>query len=178
MTAGNIDLVWARESLPASGPSVFLAGPTSRLGDDVRSWRPAAVGELVAAWPGTVPLAVFTPESRGGVRARHYEDQVEWETKARAAASVIMFWIPRDVRLLPGFTTNVEFGLDVGAGRPVVLGCPPDCPSPERNRYLIWVARQHGVPIFETLHSACVHAAVLAAEQLMAERAPVARRDI
>ncbi|MFD0630529.1 hypothetical protein ACFQ9X_01545 [Catenulispora yoronensis] len=38
---------------------------------------------------------------------------------------------------MPGFTTNVEFGLDVAEGR-VVLGCPPDCPNPERNRYLIF----------------------------------------
>ncbi|WP_455569118.1 hypothetical protein [Streptomyces echinatus] len=47
-------------------------------------------------------------------------------------------------------TTNVEFGLDVGTGR-AVLGCPPDCPSPERNRYLIYVARRHGVPVCTTL---------------------------
>lgn len=48
------------------------------------------------------------------------------------------------------FTTNVEFGLDVTTGR-AVLGCPPDCPNPERNRYLIWLARRHGVPVTETL---------------------------
>ncbi|MFJ8855455.1 hypothetical protein [Streptomyces sp. NPDC102437] len=36
--------------------------------------------------------------------------------------------------------TNVEFGLDAPTGR-AVLGCPPDCPNPERNRYLIsWPA--------------------------------------
>jgi hypothetical protein len=61
-----------------------------------------------------------------------------------------LFWIPRDLRTLPGFTTNVEFGLDVTTGR-AVLGCPPDCPNPERNRYLIWLARRHGVPVTETL---------------------------
>ncbi|MEU7153836.1 nucleoside 2-deoxyribosyltransferase domain-containing protein [Streptomyces sp. NPDC045456] len=146
----NLTLIWAREPLPPSGPSVFLAGPTPRLGGDVASWRPAAVEELAAQWDGTDPLTVFTPESRNGQRATHYDDQVGWETDARAIASAILFWIPRDLKVLPGFTTNVEFGLDVGTGK-VVLGCPPDCPDPQRNRYLIYVARRHGAPVCETL---------------------------
>jgi hypothetical protein len=32
-----------------------------------------------------------------------------------------------------------------------VLGCPPDCPNPERNRYLIHLARHYGAPVLETL---------------------------
>lgn len=111
----NLRIVWAREELPAPGPSVFLAGPTPRLGGDVESWRPAAVEALADRWTDPAPLTVFTPESRGGVRAEHYDHQVGWETRARAAASAILFWIPRDLRTLPGFTTNVEFGLDVSA---------------------------------------------------------------
>ena len=139
----------AREPLPSGVPSVFLAGPTPRPGG-VPSWRPAAVAEL-ARKRGTAPLAVLSPESRGGRRAAQYDCQVRWETAARASASAVLFWVPRDLAEMPGFTTNVEFGLDVGAGRPVVLGCPPDCPDPERNRYLAWVAREHGVPVLETL---------------------------
>lgn len=144
-----ITLVWAREPIPA-GPSVFLAGPTPRAGDGVESWRPAAVEAIEAAWTGA-PLTVLTPESRGGVRAKHYDDQFEWETTARAAASVVLFWIPRDLRTLPGMTTNVEFGHDVAVHRQVVLGCPSDCPNPERNRYLIHLARHYGRPVCETL---------------------------
>lgn len=143
-------LVYAREPLPAAGPSVFLAGPTPRADGAVPSWRPDAVGELAAQWTGRSPLTVLTPESRDGVRAVHYDDQVDWETDARERADAILFWIPRDLVSLPGFTTNVEFGLDVATGR-AVLGCPPDCPNPERNRYLIHVARRHGVPVRETL---------------------------
>ncbi|WP_443055834.1 nucleoside 2-deoxyribosyltransferase domain-containing protein [Streptomyces sp. NBC_00690] len=140
----------AREPLPAHGPSVFLAGPTPRLGGPVESWRPAATTELAAQWTGPQPLTVLSPESRGGVRAAHYDDQVDWETEARASADAILFWIPRDLTHMPGFTTNVEFGLDVSTGK-AVLGCPPDCPNPERNRYLIYVAQRHGVPVFTTL---------------------------
>jgi hypothetical protein len=143
-----IRVVWAREPLPA-GPSVFLAGPTPRAGDGVESWRPAATARIEEHATG--PVSVLTPESRGGVRAAHYDDQFEWETAARAAADVVLFWIPRDLRTLPGFTTNVEFGHDVAMHREVVLGCPPGCANPERNRYLIALARHYGRPVRETL---------------------------
>ena len=142
-----IRVVWAREPIP-EGPSVFLAGPTPRLGGPVLSWRPAAVDAISEQWTGS--LTVLTPESRGGVRAEHYDDQFEWETAARAAATVVLFWIPRDLAAMPGFTTNVEFGHDVTTGR-AVLGCPPGCANPERNRYLIALARRYGVPVCETL---------------------------
>lgn len=143
-----ITVVWAREPIP-SGPSVFLAGPTPTRGQ-VPSWRPAAIEAIAAAWTGG-PLTVLTPESRGGVRAKSYDDQFEWETAARKAAGVVLFWIPRDLESMPGFTTNVEFGHDVTTGR-AVLGCPPDCPNPERNRYLIHLARHYGAPVRETLN--------------------------
>ncbi|MDI5982180.1 nucleoside 2-deoxyribosyltransferase domain-containing protein [Amycolatopsis magusensis] len=145
-------LVWAREPIP-EGPSVFLAGPTPAAESEVRPWRPDAVEALEAAWSGENPLTVLTPESRGE-RADRYADQFAWENSARASASAVLFWIPRDVTALPGFTTNVEFGFDVAAGRCVVLGAPPDCPNPERNRYLVALAGKHGVPVAATLPEA------------------------
>jgi Nucleoside 2-deoxyribosyltransferase like len=144
----NLTLVYARDPLPP-GSSVFLAGPTPRS-DDVPSWRPDAVSELAAQWRGPGRLAVLLPEPPAGQRWPYYDDQAEWETVAREAATAILFWIPRDLRTLPGYTTNVEFGLDVTTGR-AVLGCPPDCPDPDKNRYLIWLARRHGVPVTGTL---------------------------
>ncbi|MEU9109245.1 nucleoside 2-deoxyribosyltransferase domain-containing protein [Streptomyces xanthophaeus] len=151
MTTGP-DLMFAREPLPAPAsraPSVFLAGPSPRAANPVPSWRPAAIAALAERWTRAMPLTVLNPESRDGTPPADYDDQVDWETRARAATA-ILFWIPRDVKTLPGFTTNVEFGLDVTTGK-VVLGCPPDCPNPERNRYLIHVARRHGVPVRDTL---------------------------
>lgn len=143
MSTDNINLVMAREPLPAAGePSVFLAGPTPDKSAPVPSWRPTAIEALTTQWTGTQSLTILSPESRTGQRADRYETQVDWETAARAAASAILFWIPRDLRTLPGMTTNVEFGLDVTTGR-AVLGCPTNCPNPERNRYLIYVARHH-----------------------------------
>jgi len=146
----TVRLIMARETIP-TGPSVFLAGPTPDRRLPVASWRPDALDLIAAQWTGLGTLNVLSPESRDGQRAERYEHQVGWETDARAAATAILFWIPRDVLTLPGMTTNVEFGLDVSSGR-AVLGCPPDCPNPERNRYLIYVARRHGVPVLTTLH--------------------------
>ncbi|PRH80775.1 hypothetical protein C6N75_02470 [Streptomyces solincola] len=144
-----VRLVMAREPIPA-GPKVFLAGPTPDKSAPAPSWRPTALDLITAQWTGPEPLTVLSPESRCGVRAERYEHQVDWETEARAAADAILFWIPRDVRALPGFTTNVEFGLDTPSGR-AVLGAPADCPNPERNRYLVYVAGRYSVPVCETL---------------------------
>lgn len=145
-----INVVMAREDIP-QGLSVFLAGPTATAGSGVPSWRPDALAELEQQWPREEPLTVLSPESRGGIRADRYEDQFRWELEARHAATVVLFWIPRHVVKLPGFTTNVEFGHDIGRGRLLVLGCPPDCPNPERNRYLIALANAAGAPVRTTL---------------------------
>jgi hypothetical protein len=143
-------VVWAREAIP-SGPSVFLAGPTPRS-DAVASWRPQAIEALEAAWnpPTAQTLHILAPEKPEGPREIEYDNQIEWEWAGLDQASAILFWIPRDLRTLPGFTTNVEFGLVARSGR-AVLGCPPDCPNPERNRYLIKLAQRFGVPVTETL---------------------------
>ncbi|MGW9439611.1 nucleoside 2-deoxyribosyltransferase domain-containing protein [Streptomyces sp. NPDC055607] len=157
----TVHLVMAREPIPA-GPKVFLAGPTPDKSAPVPSWRPEALALITAQWTGPEPLTVLSPESRDGVRAERYEHQVDWETDAREAADAILFWIPRDMRTMPGMTTNVEFGLDVTTGR-AILGVPADCPNPERNRYLAYVARRHGVPVCETLPDTVTAALSLAA---------------
>ncbi|MET9954539.1 nucleoside 2-deoxyribosyltransferase domain-containing protein [Streptomyces sp. NPDC006339] len=157
----TVRLVMARETIPA-GLKVFLAGPTPDKSAPVPSWRPPALDLITAQWTGPEPLTVLSPESRNGLRAERYEHQVDWETAARAAADAILFWIPRDMRTMPGMTTNVEFGLDVSTGR-AVLGVPPECPNPERNRYLAYVARRHGVPVCETLTDAVAKTLALVA---------------
>lgn len=160
-TDSRINLIMAREPIPVS-PSVFLVNPTPDKSTPVPSWRPEAVRLLAEQWTGEQPLAVLSPESRNGERADRYETQVNWETDAREAATAILFWIPRDMRVLPGMTTNVEFGLDVTSGR-AVLGCPPDCPNPERNRYLIHIAHRHAVPVRTTLADTAAAALALVA---------------
>lgn len=145
-----VDVVYARESIPAGGPAVMLLGPTPRS-DTVPSWRPAAIDLLAERWHGAEPLFVLSPESRGGRRAKHYDDQVASELAMIQAATVQLFWIPRCLQTLPGFTTNVEAGMCFAEPGRMVLGCPPDCPDPIRNRYLIWHARRLGIPVCTTL---------------------------
>lgn len=146
--SNGIVVIWAREQLRA-GPSVFLAGPTPRT-EHVASWRPNAIAAIEDSWQGPGPLNVLTPEPRTGRRDLEYNAQLDWEITAMDAADAILFWIPRDLSVLPGFTANVEFGRYVGSGR-AVLGCPPDCPNPERNRYLIFLAHRLGAPVRETM---------------------------
>jgi hypothetical protein len=148
-----VEVVRSRAPLPepGQGPSVFLAGPTPKAAG-APSWRPAAIELISARWTAPRTLSVLSPEDTDFRYDQHFDVQVDWETEARAQADVILFWIPRDVRAMPGYTTNVEFGLDVATvPERVVLGCPPDCPSPEHNRYLISVAKRRGVPVLSTL---------------------------
>ncbi|WNV84914.1 nucleoside 2-deoxyribosyltransferase domain-containing protein [Umezawaea sp. Da 62-37] len=125
----SVELVFAREPAQADRPSVMLLGPTP-VAETVPSWRPQVIELLAAGWRGVEPLVVLSPESRGEVRARRYEDQVASELKMIEAADAAMFWISRDVTLLPGFTTNVEFGLIAGTSPERGAGLPSGLPQP------------------------------------------------
>ncbi len=101
------------------GFSIFLAGPTPRK-KEVKSWRPEALNILEKLeFNGTV----FVPEREDWTVKFSYDDQVEWELKNLVFCDVIVFWIPREIPDMCGFTTNVEFGMfvdsaDVVYGRP------------------------------------------------------------
>ena len=58
-----------------------------------------------------------------------------------------LFWVPRELRTMPAFTTNVEFGIWADSGK-AVLGYPPKAP---KCRYLDWLAGRHRVPVRHTL---------------------------
>jgi hypothetical protein len=151
-------VVYARQPCPAElGPSLFLAGPTPRS-RDVASWRPAALRLLREAdFAGTV----FVPEDpeEGGLPAAYADEQVHWEWRCLDHATRIVFWVPRDLKTLPGFTTNVEFGLYCRSGK-ALLGFPPGVP---KTRYLHLLAEACGVPVFHDL--ACLlRAATVALE--------------
>lgn len=87
-------------------PSIFLAGPTPR-NKDVPSWRPEAL-ELFQEYEFNGQI--FVPENGDGKSQYEYLNQVEWEWNHLHGATVIMFWVPREISNMPAFTTNVEFG--------------------------------------------------------------------
>lgn len=109
-------------------PSIFIAGPTPRS-QDVKSWRPDFIDCLKnVGFEGTV----FVPEPEDGFWKCDYLGQVEWEQKHLEKASLIIFWIPRNLDTLPGFTTNIEYGMYIKSGK-VLYGRPDDSP---KNKYL------------------------------------------
>jgi hypothetical protein len=126
-----MNVVYAREPVAVWRPSIFLAGPAPRS-VEVKSWRPEALDALrKLGFAGTV----LVPEPRDWSAKSSYLDQVEWEHEGLEASSVVTFWVPRDLRALPGFTTNVEFGRYVGSGR-CVYGRPENAPH---TKYLDWL---------------------------------------
>ena len=140
--------------------SIFLAGPSPRS-ESVPSWRPEALRLLnELGFKGTVFVpededgwAKYSPEAKANFS---YDHQVEWELEALHSATVVVFWVPREVETLPGFVTNVEFGLFVSR-RNVVLGFPPDA---QKMNYLSSIAKLHFIPQHSTLEDT-LHNAIL-----------------
>lgn len=128
-------LIYSDSPLPneISG-GIFLAGPSPRE-KSVVDWRLEAVRLLKELdFKGEVYLPI--PEKRfwGGEddASWTYDNQIQWECDAREMADVILFWIPRELKTMPGFTTNVEFGEDLSSGK-MMYGRPAGA---EKCRYL------------------------------------------
>lgn len=147
----GVRVVFAMDTI---GKSIFLAGPTPRS-DDVSSWRPEAISVIEAL---DFNGRVFVPESSDWRQRDNYDGQVAWEWEALNAATVVVFWIPRDMDTLPGFTTNVEFGYLAASGK-ALLGFPSDAP---KTKYLEDLAIRHCVPVFHSLKDLLAAAVVKA----------------
>ena len=140
-----MQVVYARQDhVYAARPALFLAGPTPRS-PEVPSWRPVALRLLEEL---LFPGAVFVPEGAGtGGLSTSYEEQVRWEWACLERADTIVFWVPRELKTLPGFITNIEFGLYCRSGK-VLLGYPPAAP---KMRYLQLLAGAWNIPVFHDL---------------------------
>ena len=131
-----MQIIYYEDSIPdVVNRSIFLAGPTPRY-DNVRSWRPEALRLLKEKGYDGV---VYVPESRRGSFSNNifanYDGMVEWEKRCLNQADVILFWVPRNMENLHGFTTNVEFGHWVKSGK-CVYGRPDGAPH---TGYLDWM---------------------------------------
>lgn len=113
--------------------SIFLAGPSPRK-SDVQSWRPKAIEILKeAGFEGTI----LVPERKDWSVQFDYIDQVKWEQAGLKLASIIVFWVPRNMETMLGLTTNVEFGYWVSKSpKRVVYGRPHGAAN---TRYLDWL---------------------------------------
>ena len=138
------------------GQSVFLAGPTPRDAE-TKSWRPEFIERFDELIPKDLDLTLISPESETWLH--DYDSQVEWEWTGIMMASIVLFWIPREILTMPAFTTNVEFGLVLGqyeidlwhnpnkTFRNIVYGHPFDAP---KTKYLDWHAERLSIPVFHT----------------------------
>lgn len=113
------------------GKSIFLAGPTPRE-ENVVSWRTEACRILEQMGFNGV---VYVPEYSTWKAKEDYVDQAMWERQALTNATVIAFWIPRELPNMPAFTTNVEFGYWLHSGK-VVYGRPNEA---SKIKYLDWL---------------------------------------
>lgn len=142
-------------------PSIFLAGPTPRT-QEVITWRIEALRILnIMKYPGLV----LVPERHNWQTKFYYHDQVEWELEGLRRCSCVAFWIPRDLKTLPGFTTNVEFGFlvgDPGQRHRVVYGRPD---ISHKNRYLDWLYNKcTGESPYRTLEDTLANAIIISSK--------------
>ncbi|GAA2490276.1 nucleoside 2-deoxyribosyltransferase domain-containing protein [Streptomyces gobitricini] len=152
--SASVEVVYVGQEPPGTwDASVYLCGPTPTDPAE-RSWRPAAVDALRAAWDGPGRLAVFLPEPATGGSYPVYEDQIAWEEEAMRRSDVVLFWIPREMNRLPGLVSNIKWGAWYDSGR-AVLGTPPRA---ERMAYLLHFAEALGVPVERTLPGAAAAA--------------------
>jgi calcineurin-like phosphoesterase family protein len=132
--------------------SVFLAGPTHRINGNQPippSWRDEAIKELsLLNYDGVI----YSPEWEGNVKPEGwtYESQVQWEVDALNAATVVLFWVPRNMESLPALTTNIEFGEWLHSGK-CVVGAPLDAVKMD---YIKTRCIKEDVPFHTSLSSA------------------------
>jgi hypothetical protein len=139
-------IVYSDQEIPSDlrGTALFLAGPTPRS-ENVSSWRPEALKLLESNGFSGI---VFVPELGSGKLKQDYTDQVSWELECLEHSDRIVFWIPRCLKDMPGFTTNVEFGFWLSSGK-VLYGRPETTP---KTKYLDLLYKRHeSHPIFSSL---------------------------
>jgi calcineurin-like phosphoesterase family protein len=142
-----INIIHTEKNIEVVGPTIFLAGPTPR-DKNVPSWRPAFTEELLrSGFRGTIII----PEPEFFQENFDYDKQIEWEDEGLTKAHLIVFWVPRNLKDMPGFTTNIEFGEWMKSGK-IVLGFPPKA---EKMRYLTFKADKYSIPVYNTTSELC-----------------------
>lgn len=129
-----MEINYSDELVVKGKKSIFLAGTTPR-GENVTSWREEAVKILEnLSFDGLV----YVPEYSTWKPKEDYVDQAMWERNALLESTIIVFWVPREVPNMSGFTTNVEFGYWLHSGK--VLYGRPD--AAQKIKYLDWLYKE------------------------------------
>jgi len=151
----KMKLVYSGEPFPDEiTKSMFLAGPTPR-NDSAQSWRIPDALEILERL--NYDGHAFIPEHRPGAgTCGDFDTHTyrEWETAGLHRADKIVFWVPRELKTMPAFTTNVEWGAWRRSGK-AVFGAPSGAP---KTLYLKLEAEEFGVPQFTSLEETLAHA--------------------
>ncbi len=155
-----MNIIFSDQAFPQQiTKSIFLAGPSPRSAE-VFDWKILAVSYLEdSGYDGTIFLPIISHvflekyheyrvsqsketqlisydeyiRMKNVPKVWHYDNQIEWEIKARKMADVNLFWVPRDMKGgMPALTTNIEFGEDIYCGK-LVYGRPEEA---EKCKYL------------------------------------------
>ena len=138
------DMILSNEILNSSIFKVFLAGPTPRT-TEIISWRINALN--IINLNIKKDIIIYIPERTNWKIKFEYIDQIEWELTAMKNADKIIFWIPRELKYMPAFTTNVEFGMKIiECPEKILYGRPNDAPN---NKYLDYLYKKYtnNIPI-------------------------------
>jgi calcineurin-like phosphoesterase family protein len=126
--------------------SIFLAGPTYRQNDVIspyhlKSWRYDAINILSKL---NFDGDIYIPEWKNNIKPEEwtYSRQIDWENEYLNKAKVILFWIPREMKLLPGLTTNIEFGEWMKSNK-IVVGWPYNA---EKIKYIKEKCIKYNIP--------------------------------
>lgn len=134
--------------------SLFLAGPCPRGSREDSAWEKQWHGEAVQMIkdicmeleiPSNITVCIPLPYA-----SDDFQEGVDWEENYLEDAEHILFWIPRDLEKLPGFTTNVEFGEWMKSGK-CTLAYPEGAP---KMRYLQAKAEKYSIPVYHDLREA------------------------
>lgn len=136
-------IINAGEKFDSPKFSIFLAGPTPR-DISVKSWRPDFISALEKkGFKGSI----YAPENRVLGSPYDFNKQISWEVKGLNKANLVVFWIPRNLKDMPAFTTNIEFGEFMHSNK-IVVGFPPESVN---NRYIGKRCKMHKIPLFDSI---------------------------
>lgn len=127
--------IYLFEPLVNMKDAIFLAGPSYRPNQPEfkkDSWRKEAIRIFrEMGFKGDFIIPEYRDKNDIPSDWTHRK-QVDWEVTGLYRSHRILFWIPRDLKKLPAFTTNIEFGNFMHSGK-LIIGWPNDA---EKNQYI------------------------------------------
>jgi hypothetical protein len=133
--------------------SIFLAGPTERIGRT--KWRLDAISILrQRGYKGYIIVPEFESgdfekeKQNRGWGKDSYRHILKWETYGLNTAQKILFWMPFNSTDMPGYTTRAEFGTWIyKAPEKLIVGLDSNLST----GYIRYHCEENKIPIYTSL---------------------------